>query len=134
VRKILWSSEALDATLALIDPVLKDLESFPIARVQPDPEASARMYVVGHPLGGQLSLSLNDNLLLDREEPRLHYRSPTEPGSSGSPVFDQDWNLVGLHHAGSLMMPRLRGRSGVYRANEGISIHAIQRAAQATRP
>ena len=32
---------------------------------------------------------------------RLRYRNNTEPGSSGSPVFNFDWQLVALHHAGA---------------------------------
>ena len=87
-----------------------------------------RVYLIGHPAGGRLSFSLNDNAVLDFEDPRLHYRAPTEKGSSGSPVFSLDWNVLGLHHAGSAQMPRLNGQAGTYPANEGIWIHAIRRA------
>ena len=31
---------------------------------------------------------------------RVWYTSGTEPGSSGSPVFDVDWNLIALHSRG----------------------------------
>ena len=65
---------------------------------------------------------------------RLHYRTPTEGGNSGSPVFDEDnWMLVGLHHAGSKEMPRLRGQAGTYEANEAVSIAAIRDAIRANR-
>ncbi|HBL29593.1 MAG TPA: serine protease, partial [Acidobacteria bacterium] len=47
---------------------------------------TAKVYVIGHPLGGGLSLSLTDNALLGTSERLLHYRAPTEGGSSGSPV------------------------------------------------
>ena len=30
----------------------------------------------------------------------VQYSTDTEPGSSGSPVFNQDWEIVGLHHRG----------------------------------
>jgi endonuclease G len=30
----------------------------------------------------------------------LHYETDTEPGSSGSPVFNDQWEIVALHHAG----------------------------------
>ena len=58
--------------------------------------------VLGHPGGGTLSFSIADNELLDYEDTgfKLHYRTPTEGGSSGSPVFNQEWRLIGLHHAG----------------------------------
>ena len=31
---------------------------------------------------------------------RINYRTNTDPGSSGSPVFTMDWDLVALHHSG----------------------------------
>jgi hypothetical protein len=39
---------------------------------------------------------LRNHGFVGREEDRTN----TEPGSSGSPCFDQDWGLVALHHAG----------------------------------
>jgi hypothetical protein len=87
-----------------------------------------RVYIIGHPGGGSLSYSIQDNLLLDYDESRLHYRTPTEGGSSGSPVYNARWQLIGLHHAGSREMPRLHGQSGSYEANEGIWIQAIRTA------
>ena len=83
-----------------------------------------RVYVIGHPQGGTLSISIQDNRVVDVKAPKLHYRAPTEPGSSGSPVFNQDWELVALHHAGSKEMRSLSGE-GVREANEGIWISAI---------
>jgi hypothetical protein len=32
---------------------------------------------------------------------RVRYRVNTEPGSSGSPCFDRNWDIVALHHAGA---------------------------------
>jgi uncharacterized protein with NAD-binding domain and iron-sulfur cluster len=130
IREIVWSSPAtdLDATIARLNPAPVGLAGCPIAPADPAPRSDSRIYVIGHPLGGALSLSLYDNLLIDRDERLLHYRAPTEPGSSGSPVFDRDWSLVGLHHAGDRNMPRLNGKPGFYEANEGIWIDAIRRA------
>jgi V8-like Glu-specific endopeptidase len=67
--------------------------------------------------------------------PHSHrYRTPTESGNSGSPVFDEDeWMLVGLHHAGSKEMPRLKGKGGTYEANEAFSITAIREAIATNR-
>ncbi|MGB7693504.1 MAG: serine protease, partial [Pseudolabrys sp.] len=83
------------------------------------------LYVVGHPLGGGLSFSLQDNLLLDWDQRLVHYRTPTEPGSSGSPVFDDQWRLIAIHHAGKSDMRKLNGKPGTYEANEGINILAV---------
>jgi len=135
IRDIVWSSpyKGLDTTIARLDPTPERLPACPIASPEPALKKETRVYVIGHPGGRTLSLSLYDNLLLDRDDKLLHYRAPTEPGSSGSPVFDRDWNLVGLHHAGDLNMPRLNGHPGVYAANEGIWIEAIRKGWAARR-
>jgi S1-C subfamily serine protease len=126
-KKMVWTSppDKLDATLLEIDPPLLNIKAYPVAKRLPVADGTQKVYVIGHPKGGGLSLSLNDNLLLDYDDRVLHYRAPTEGGSSGSPVFNQKWDLIGLHHAGSLKMPRLRGQEGTYAANEGIWIQRI---------
>ena len=100
----------------------------------PTPSRKAKVFVVGHPSGDALQLSLHDSELLDvcDHDRLLHYRTPTEPGSSGSPVFNTSWEVVALHHAGSSAMPRLHGK-GQYEANEGISIRSIRGGAIASR-
>ena len=77
---------------------------------------------------GDLSFSLHDNEMLDNDDRVVHYRTPTDPGSSGSPVFNNQWNLIGLHHAGSREMRKLGGKDGTYEANEGIWIVPIVKA------
>jgi S1-C subfamily serine protease len=103
----------------------------------------SRVSVIGYPLGGPLSLGrvLGANgRLVDKGprrhgEPRpiyLHYRAPTEPGNSGSPIFETtSWKVVGLHHAGfdpHAGRERLDGKEGTSFANEGICIQAIRAA------
>ena len=61
----------------------------------------------------------------------LHYMTPTEPGNSGSPVFEVDgWGVVALHHAGfnERGLARLGGKQGNHQANEGICIQSIRAA------
>jgi V8-like Glu-specific endopeptidase len=95
------------------------------------------VYVIGYPGGRELAFSFQDNELLDHEGPpagtppiagvvRLHYRAPTEGGSSGSPVFNEMWDVIGLHHlGGKLGVSRLNGKPGTYAATEGIWIRSI---------
>jgi len=120
-------SPELDTTLLELDGLPADVTPLPLAGKVPHlrGHATPRAYVIGHPRGlEQPQFSLQDNHILDYNDTRLHYRSPTEGGSSGSPVFDKAWNLIGIHHAGSLEMRRLHG-PGFYPANEGIRLSAI---------
>jgi len=56
--------------------------------------------IVQHPDGRMKEVVLRENRLVARLETVLHYVADTEPGSSGSPVFNNDWFVVALHHAG----------------------------------
>ena len=108
-----------------------DARELPLARRRvrltiPEP----LIYVIGHPDGRDLEFSLHDNKLVACNERLMHYRTPTEGGHSGSPVFEENgWEVVALHHAGGLLEP-LDGKQPPYQANEGIAIGAIS---QATR-
>lgn len=127
----------LDTTLLELDGLPADTEPVPLATRMPrlGSQATPRAYVIGHPRGlEQPQFSLQDNRILGFDDRLLHYRSPTEPGSSGSPVFDSHWDLIGLHHAGSATMARLDGQGGVYAANEGIRVTAVVAALAARWP
>ncbi len=130
VSELIFSSppEELDVSVLRIDKPAPEVEPIPVASGMPLADGEQRVYIIGHPLGGGLSFSLQDNLLIDLEDPRLHYRTPTEPGSSGSPVFDSKWRLIGLHHAGAMTMPKLNDKEGSYAANEGLWIQSIRSA------
>lgn len=132
VRRVIWSRPSkegdLDTTILELDGVPADVEPIRLASKLPAVAGgSQRAYVIGHPRGlEQPQFSLQDNVLLDWDDRLLHYRSPTEGGSSGSPVFDGQWQLIGLHHAGSFETSRLHGQGGTYAANEAISVEAIR--------
>lgn len=99
------ASPGLDTTLVELDGCPGAVTPIPLARHLPDLHAAnpPRAYLIGHPRGLERpQFSLQDNLLLDHDDRRLHYRSPTEGGSSGSPVLDGQWELIGVHHAGGV--------------------------------
>lgn len=127
--KILATSppEALDYTVLSLKDQPKKLQAFPLAPTLPTVSGKAQVYVIGHPRGGGMMFSLQENKLVDHGAPsdsRVHYRAPTEPGSSGSPVFNTSWELIALHHSGSAAMEKIHG-AGIYEANEGHWIQAI---------
>jgi endonuclease G len=55
--------------------------------------------IVQHPEGGPKQLALRENRLIDKLPNHLHYESDTARGSSGAPVFNDQWEVVALHHA-----------------------------------
>jgi Trypsin-like peptidase domain/Tetratricopeptide Repeats-Sensor len=124
-----WSSppDQYDATFLAFASDPPPVEPMPLAARKVRLAVPAPLiYIVGHPAGRELELSLHDNKLLGCNDKVLHYRTPTEGGSSGSPVFEEDaWEVVGLHHAGGTF-DRLDGGTPPYEANEGISIMALK--------
>lgn len=132
ITRLLWSSvpHQLDTTILELQNYPEDASLCPIAARRPliNTEPAPQTYIIGHPGGGeQVMLSVRDNRLLDADNLRLHYRTPTLGGSSGSPVFNRAWELIAVHHAGRTHMPRLNGRHGTYPANEGIWIDQVIR-------
>lgn len=127
MKSVLWSSpsDKLDCTIVRLSEEVKGIEPYPLCAAVPQVAEKPRVYVIGHPLGGTLSFSIADNLMIDHVDPKIQYRAPTNPGSSGSPVFDSTWSLLALHHAGhASQMQKLDG-TGVHAANEGLSFAAI---------
>lgn len=140
VREILWNSppERHDVALLRTNEKITGIPPLPLAKRLPLVDANARVYVIGYPGGRALAFSLQDNALIDHEGPpagkppiegvcRLHYRAPTEGGSSGSPVFNSsNWEVIALHHKGGKDgMPMLNGKPGIYAANEGVWMQSI---------
>jgi endonuclease G, mitochondrial len=56
--------------------------------------------IIQHPEGKKKQLALRENQIVDVLDNFLHYKTDTAPGSSGSPVFNDQWEVVALHHSG----------------------------------
>jgi V8-like Glu-specific endopeptidase len=56
--------------------------------------------IIQHPKGQDKQIALNANDVLGQLQQHLYYTTDTEPGSSGSPVFNKEWKVVAIHHAG----------------------------------
>lgn len=79
-----------------------------------------RVNIIQHPGGGPKQIALYHNIVSHLDDHRIQYYTDTLPGSSGSPLFDDSWRLVGVHRAGgNLYSPG--EKSWVYR-NEGVVV------------
>jgi hypothetical protein len=96
--------------------------------------------IIQHPGAGEKQIALRQNKLIDVLDDFLHYETDTMPGASGSPVFNDQWQVVALHHAGVPKMDadghplaiddtpwtEARGEDAVqWIANEGIRVSRI---------
>ena len=91
-----------------------------------------RLNIIQHPNGNPQKVVLTQNYVIaDMAEDRVHYLADTMPGSSGSPMLNRHWEVVGLHHAGGPHPPKKMSDSlqkalkGHFKFNEGIPMRAI---------
>ena len=57
-----------------------------------------KLNIIHHPLGDYKQLSIRENLFVGIDDIKIYYETDTAQGSSGSPVFNDQWQVVGLHH------------------------------------
>jgi hypothetical protein len=60
------------------------------------------LMIVQHPCGDDIKMAIDQKSILqvNGNGTRVRYRTNTQPGSSGSPCFNEKLELVALHHAG----------------------------------
>ena len=75
--------------------------------------------IVQHPGERKKEIAINENHVTSVFANAIRYQSDTEPGSSGSPVFNNNWDLVALHHAAGDFV------GGVWTSNQGMRIDKI---------
>lgn len=137
----------LDFTLVSVAPISVEganLTDFGQLRLVADSgkvQKGEYVSIIQHPEGGLKQCCLRENQVVDLFDYWMHYLTDTEPGSSGSPVFNDQWLVVALHHSG---VPKLDDQGNilkrdgqVYRrdiddpntiawvANEGVRISRI---------
>lgn len=87
----------------------------------PPLEPRAPILILQHLLGDPLKLALDTEAVIEWKFGglRLRYATNTDWGSSGSPCFTLDWDLVALHHFGD---PNWREP----RFNQGVPVDRIR--------
>lgn len=124
----LQADATLDVCLVRLEedshnPPLSDwghLELAPSASPRPGDHVT----IIQHPQGGPKQIALTANQVVNLHEHWLQYSTDTLPGSSGSPVFNDDWKVVAIHHAGGELVANARGDK-VF-ANQGILVSAVR--------
>lgn len=122
-----------DISYIFLDPALGKLGS----------EEEEALNIIHHPDGDYMQLSIRKNLFVKITPTSIWYETDTAPGSSGSPVFNDQWQVVALHHMGvgkknaagdyidkdGKVIPQVNGKIDatrvVWEANEGIRISVI---------
>jgi N-acetylmuramoyl-L-alanine amidase len=69
--------------------------------------------IIQHPEGRSKEIVIFNNELGKLHRDFLVYESDTQPGSSGSPLFNNRWELIGLHRAALLDLAQKSGKQVV---------------------
>ncbi len=147
-QAIFYTSPDLDFTLIGVVPLSTTgvpLERFgwlplvPLTGKAIDGEA---VTIIQHPGGlpKQIAIHASHIVVLDPADVPdvdldrfIHYSSDTEPGSSGAPVLNDQWQIVALHHKSVPARSVRPGAPTRWIANEGVRISAIYRHLETNR-
>ena len=106
-QQLFYTSPELDFTIVAVADRSTDgeqnLEQFGWLPLLDTPGKSFEgewLTIVQHPSGERKQLCVRENRLLKRADDVLWYSTDTLGGSSGSPVYNNDWFVVALHHSG----------------------------------
>lgn len=116
---VLPAADELDYALLQLSKGTPGRGAVPI-RPAPPVAADDPIIIVQHAKGETLKIALDDSAVerFVHDGRRLRYRTNTEPGSSGSPCFTFDLDLVALHHLGDPSF-------GASKFNQGIPIDLV---------
>ena len=91
----IWSSprNELDASILMLGSSPWGVEEYKLSELAASDGDKASL--IGYPLGGSKWYSV-EGYVEEVGDKYFFYQSATEPGSSGSPVFNDDWDLIGL--------------------------------------
>jgi endonuclease G len=98
--------------------------------------------IIQHPGGQPKQLTIRASMIIELDIKAfptvavrfIHYTTDTEPGSSGSPVINDQWQVIAIHHK-AIRKPSSDGDEDrpVWLANEGVRVSAIFRMLEAKR-
>jgi len=145
-NRFFYTNADLDFTLVAVRPqsgdgtVLTDFGFLKLIGESGKVLLSEFVSIIQHPDGATKRVCLRENQIVDLPGDFIHYLTDTKPGSSGSPVFNDQWDVVALHHAGvrkrddqgrvlatdgRVWEPAMGEEKIAWVANEGVRISSI---------
>jgi len=123
--------DALDYVLIRLErPIQEDDNRKPLTCSKFSLDKRPFANIIHYPTGHDMKIVFRNNHIKEVRADRIYYSSDTEKGSSGAPVFNDNWQVIALHRAGEKDRHgnTIRDIDGnvVRDGNEGILLSAIQ--------
>ncbi len=107
-EEFFFTSKELDFTLVAVKPTqvngagaaLSEFGHLQLIEQSGKALLQESLSIIQHPGGDTKQIAMRNNQLVDIFDNFAHYLTDTKKGSSGSPVFNDSWQVVALHHAG----------------------------------
>lgn len=138
--QLFYTSTELDITLVAVAPMsdygvpIERYGWLPLLPLKGKSVDGEWISIIQHPNGTAKQIAIHASQIIKLDptkvpgvtESFIHYTTDTEPGSSGSPVLNDQWQVVAIHHK-AVQAPRKRSDGGEIRwlANEGVRVSAI---------
>ena len=126
-KRLFITNQKLDFTLVAIEEnsadgkKLSDFGFLPLLPQKGKVLKGEHVSIIQHPSGAPKTIAIRSNTIIDIFDDYIHYETDTDEGASGSAVFNDEWIVVGLHHAGV----KDPNDNDTFIANEGIRISSI---------
>jgi Trypsin-like peptidase domain len=124
IVELVKTDSRLDYSILRVDGSPGDVLGFMDPADRATVAVNDAVVIIQHPNGDRKQIALQDNQVSGVFGDLVQYTTDTQPGSSGSPILNNRWQIIGLHHAGG----SLPGPGGsLITTNEGIQFSSIVR-------
>ncbi len=118
---LFYTQPELDFTVVQIDNAPDFGSSLPLR--SRDIQVDDRVAIIQHPGGNFKKIAMQGNFVAYADARVVQYYTSTMPGSSGSPVFNEAFEVVAIHHQGGMLEEP--GTNRRYFRNQGVTMRAV---------
>ncbi len=129
---LFYASRGLDYAVTELQPIPESARPQRLKMQRIVPKERERVIIIQHPFGQYKKIAMQNNFVSHYDAPWLRYTTSTEKGSSGSPVFNEAYEVVAIHHGANEFKDPTTQKP--YIRNEGASIAAVLADLQAKAP
>lgn len=126
-----FSKELDFAILRLAEPSVRTPLKRRKAVVTTSTDSPFPCNIIQHPMGKPKRAAIRNNLLYSISDDFIRYMTDTDRGSSGAPIFDDAWSVLGLHRAGRRLK---KNTDSLATVNEGVLLSSVLAEVEQKKP